>query len=295
MLPPASQRIKSLKAGARGRPPLCDGMDSKFGRIIGVAQIDIAVMGDVIDAIRQPSASAGKSCRLTCAGVWAPSAAFVGEVADQFLVLGIDTDDRIAAELLSHTTNVVKLAGLLCARQALAVGDQAKAQLAQQPTDVVRPILYACARSRDAIVRKLTRTHFCPSETSNVVIDDFLDLLFYRWTFFSSAGRPPPGLRTRGRPAKSSFNSRRPRRIVLTFIPVICAIRSVPPKRYVPASMMPSKTFMRWWSSLSANRSTTDGSGSAFVQPFYPNAILNGQSKRRNLCRNRCAASVRSR
>ena len=31
------------KAGARRvGPPLCDGMDSKFGRIIGVAQIDIA-------------------------------------------------------------------------------------------------------------------------------------------------------------------------------------------------------------------------------------------------------------
>ena len=56
------------------------------------------------------------------------------------LFLGIDTDDSIAylQELLSHTTNVVKLAvavGMHCARQALAVGDQAKAQLAQQPTD----------------------------------------------------------------------------------------------------------------------------------------------------------------
>ena len=65
-----------------------------------------------------------------------PSATLVGEVADQFLVLGIDTDDRIAClqELLSHTTNVVKLAvavGMHSARQALAVGDQAKAQLAQ--------------------------------------------------------------------------------------------------------------------------------------------------------------------
>ena len=42
------------KAGARGvGPPLCDGMGGKFGRIIGVAQIDIAlVMDDVIDAIR---------------------------------------------------------------------------------------------------------------------------------------------------------------------------------------------------------------------------------------------------
>ena len=94
-----------------------------------------------------------------------PSATLVGEVADQFLVLGIDTDDRIACAqaLLSHTTNVVKLAvavGMHCARQALAVGDQPKPSLRSSRPTVVRPILYACARSRDAIVRKLSFTHF---------------------------------------------------------------------------------------------------------------------------------------
>ena len=63
-----------------------------------------------------------------------PSATLVGEVADQFLVLGIDTDDRIACaqELLSHTTNSQTF-GMHCARQV-----------------PLRPILYACARSRDA-------------------------------------------------------------------------------------------------------------------------------------------------
>ena len=118
-------------------------MDSKFGRIIGVAQIDIAlVMEDVIDAIGYGPAQriAREIMEIGLRWSLAPSAAFVGEVADQFLVLGIDTDDRIACaqELLSHTTNVAKLAvavGMRRTRQALAVGDQAKAQLAQQPTD----------------------------------------------------------------------------------------------------------------------------------------------------------------
>ena len=132
------------KAGARRvGPPLCDGMGGKFGRIIGVAQIDIAlVMEDVIDAIRHGPTQriAREIMQIDLLRRLTPSATLVGEVADQFLVLGIDTDDRIACaqELLSHTTNVVKLAvavGMHCARQALAVGDQAKAQLAQQPTD----------------------------------------------------------------------------------------------------------------------------------------------------------------
>ena len=99
-------------------------------------------MDDVIDAIRHGPTQriAREIMQIDLLRRLTPSATLVGEVADQFLVLGIDTDDRIACaqELLSHTTNVVKLAvavGMHCARQALAVGDQAKAQLAQQPTD----------------------------------------------------------------------------------------------------------------------------------------------------------------
>ena len=57
--------VLALKAGTRRvGPPLCDGMGGKFGRIIGVAQIDIAlVMDDVIamTARLRPSASPGKS------------------------------------------------------------------------------------------------------------------------------------------------------------------------------------------------------------------------------------------
>ena len=101
------------KAGTRRvGPPLCDGMGGKFGRIIGVAQIDIAlVMDDVIDAIRHGPTQriAREIMQIDLLRRLTPSATLVGEVADQFLVLGIDTDDRIACaqELLSHTTNAV--------------------------------------------------------------------------------------------------------------------------------------------------------------------------------------------
>ena len=84
-------------------------MGGKFGRIIGVAQIDIAlVMDDVIDAIRHGPTQriAREIMQIDLRRRLTPSATLVGEVADQFLVLGIDTDDRIACaqELLSHTT-----------------------------------------------------------------------------------------------------------------------------------------------------------------------------------------------
>ena len=116
-----------------------------------------------------------------------PSATLVGEVADQFLVLGIDTDDRIACAQDCCRTQV-KLAvavGMHCARQA-PVGDQAKAQLAQQPTDcgATDPVCL-CAQPR--CNRAQTYSHPFLSicrQTSDVVIDDFLDLLSYSWTFF---------------------------------------------------------------------------------------------------------------
>ena len=123
-----------------------------------------------------------------------PSATLVGEVADQFLVLGIDTDDRIAylQELLSHTTNVVKLAvasGCTAPVKLLRLATKPKPSLRSSRPTVVRPILYACARSRDAIVRKLSFTHFCSSvgepAMSSLTISLILSSIA---TFFSSAG-----------------------------------------------------------------------------------------------------------
>ena len=86
-------------------------MGGKFWRIIGVAQIDIAlVMDDVIDAIGYgpPQRIAREIMDIDLLRSLTPRTTLIGEVADQFFALGIDTDDRIACaqELLSHTTNV---------------------------------------------------------------------------------------------------------------------------------------------------------------------------------------------
>ena len=79
--------------GKRGRAGSAHhhGMGGKFGRIIGVAQIDIAlIMDDVIDAI-QTQRIAREIMQIDLLRRLTPSATLVGEVADQFLVLGIDT------------------------------------------------------------------------------------------------------------------------------------------------------------------------------------------------------------
>ena len=88
-------------------------------------------------------------------------------ISSLFLVSTLMTRIAYLQELLSHTTNVVKLAVAVrmhCARQALAVGDQAKAQLAQQPTDcgATDPVCLCGAAEMQSCAR-LSFTHFCSS------------------------------------------------------------------------------------------------------------------------------------
>ena len=69
-----------------------------------------------------------------------PSAPFVGKVTDEFLVLGINTDDWIASFeiMVSNPMDVVKLAvsvWMVWSAQAFAVGDQSIIELLQQSSD----------------------------------------------------------------------------------------------------------------------------------------------------------------
>ena len=86
-------------------------------------------------------------------------------------------------ELLSHTTNVAKLSvavGMNSASQALAVGNQAKAQLSQEPTDCgATDAVCPCAQPR--CNRAQAQSHpflFICRQTRAVVVDDFLDAVF---------------------------------------------------------------------------------------------------------------------
>ena len=107
--------VLSLKAGTHWvGPPLGNGMNGKLRRIMRVAHIDSAlVVGDVIDAIGDgPS----KGVVWEIMGIdllrrLAPSTSRVGEVADEFLVLGVDTDDGVACleKVASDFLNVAKL------------------------------------------------------------------------------------------------------------------------------------------------------------------------------------------
>ena len=181
--------VLSLKAGMLWvGPPLCDGMGGKFWCIIGVAQIDIIlVMDDVIDAIGYGPTQriAREIMDIDLLRSLTPTTTLIGEVADQLLVLGIDTNDRIACvqELLSHTTNVAKLSvavGMNSASQALAVGNQAKAQLSQEPTDCgATDAVCPCAQPRCNGAQAQSHPFlFICRQTRNVVVDDFLDAVF---------------------------------------------------------------------------------------------------------------------
>ena len=85
--------VLSLKAGTLWvGPPLCDGMGGKFWRIIGVAQIDIAlVMDDVIDAIGYgpPQRIAREIMAIDLLRSLTPRTTLIGAVADQFFALGM--------------------------------------------------------------------------------------------------------------------------------------------------------------------------------------------------------------
>src|ERR1700736_5313014 len=141
---------KMLGIGITGRthqlPPATDGVDGKARRVVIDANADpTGVLADVVNAIgHSPALIAEKEVGpppFLGLADWPPFAAGVLEVADQFLLLGIDRDRRLAgSERCFHLlVDVAELA--ITIRMApfagLAVGLQAVAKLAQQAADRV--------------------------------------------------------------------------------------------------------------------------------------------------------------
>lgn len=99
-------------------------------------------MGYVIDAIRDSTSQSvtGKIVGVDLLWLLTPGAALAGKVADQFLILGVDTDDGQPGlkEKLSHPLDVAELAvsvRMVRSSQALTVDDQTKVQLLQKASD----------------------------------------------------------------------------------------------------------------------------------------------------------------
>ncbi len=86
-----------IATGAFLLPPMGDGMSGKGGRVVGNTDDEgTAIFGDVINAIGNGDAD-GVGAKVVvedAARAAFPATAWITEIADQFAVLGIDTDDR---------------------------------------------------------------------------------------------------------------------------------------------------------------------------------------------------------
>jgi hypothetical protein len=123
-------------------PPSADGVDGEAGGVVIDADADPAgVAGDVVDPVGHRAAKLGDlevmhahRFRLTLRPQFA---AGILEVADQFFLLGVDRDCRLAGgkRRLHRGVDVLELrvaVGRVTALAGLAVGLQAVAELAQQ-------------------------------------------------------------------------------------------------------------------------------------------------------------------
>ncbi len=86
-----------ITVGAFLLPPVSDGMSGKGGRVVGNAHDEgPAIFGDVENSIGNGDAD-GVGAKVViedAARAAFPTAAWITEIADQFALLGIDTDDR---------------------------------------------------------------------------------------------------------------------------------------------------------------------------------------------------------
>ena len=165
-----------------------------------------------------------------------PGLAGIFELAEEFLLLGIDADSRVAtaAEFLAMFGDMpelpiafgVRLSGV----QHFAVTSLAVLRFSQQSTDrrwtaAVIQLHGQPSQPRADPLLVGTRIAGCFGINALQQVGD------QGRVFFSTRGRPPPGRRTRsvGRARNSSPSSSRPRRIVSGCRPVISAIRVIPP------------------------------------------------------------------
>jgi hypothetical protein len=136
-----------------------------------------------------------------------PGLAGILELADEFLLLGVDADARIAAaaKLVTLLLNVAELPIAFCVGlsrvQRLSVAAQPELLLAQQSADGGRTgaaIEFLRQRSQTRTAPFLAGTGIAGGFGS----DAFQQIDDERRIFFSMRGRPPPGsrIRSEGRP-----------------------------------------------------------------------------------------------
>ena len=234
---------EQLVSGREGRatdsaPPVSDPLDGKLGRIGRLTDIQIAaVVGQIVQAIRHGFTQGVLRKIMFVHGVrgLTPALARVLEVADQLFFLGVHADHgqtrlKKGLFLLLQIDKLLVSIRVRCARQAFDVDLQRIVQFAQQSShgrmaDFLTQLLTQMAQAAPA---PLARAH---RVAGRLRLHQGLQLLDEFGVFFSTGGWPPPDRRTRswGRSANSASSSRRPRRMVSTSKPVICASKLSPP------------------------------------------------------------------
>jgi hypothetical protein len=159
-----------------------------------------------------------------------------GEVADKFLVLGVEAQHR-AAEFQSetpqsrHGAELSVSVGRRLAAESFEVGSQPVAGRSQQPPHHVGAgaSTQLLGQFSQAVADPFRRVS--GGRPRRFRFDSAQQVGCQRRIFFSRGGRPPPGKRTRsvGRPSKFSDNSARPRAMVSKFRPVTRDFRTSPP------------------------------------------------------------------
>jgi hypothetical protein len=229
------------QALSRRFPPQGNAIHSKFRRVCRYPQVHVT------SVVRQEVKSIGGTAAL---GVLekimavhflsfsTPGSSGVFEVTDQLFFLGIHADNgpTCLQETLLQAGNVAKLPISIWVRRTrktFAVGFQRVAQFPQQTMDGLRvkemtPFCQEVAQTLQAEANPLLPVH---GVASRFFFQQAQQILFQVQTFFSRCRRPPPCRRTRpaGTPFSDAANSRRPDRIVRTFMPVISDNKRSPP------------------------------------------------------------------
>ena len=224
-----------------GSPPVVETVDREERRVVGVADDDSAVVGEqVVDAVGNGEA-VGEGTEVVVEdldGLLFPGGAGVLEVADEFLLLGVDADQ--GAVLGGATTleggDEFKL-GVAVGRgdggELLAVDAQGEAGGGEQAGDGAGGEGEAEGGEGAGELGggAVSPVQVGARVSGGVVFEQSGEGSAQCRVFFSRAWRPPPGRRTcpRGSRTAWSSSSRRPRATVEGCRPVRTAARRSPP------------------------------------------------------------------
>ncbi len=233
--------FKKTRAIAIAAAAVGNGIDGKLSRIGGMTDVDVTLLVSlIIDAIgpRARQGIVGKIVHIDLGSLLTPKLSSLIEGANQLLFLGVNADDGPAcqSEGLALALQIEEL-GIT---RWMVFGCQAFDIAFASDLGLIQPATNRLSAQAMPLIPQGTlqtaQTAHNPAPTVDRVPCHFIahqihePFLGYR-LFFSHAGRPAPGSRTRpcSRFAKSSASSWRPRRMVFSSSPLLCATSWMPP------------------------------------------------------------------